>query len=369
MNNTVTLRIQRSAYIERDSDVALIRLDTMNHIAGQMVMINYYGKDGEVETITAVGTKYGVGRDCYSIVSTSPEEVVNYVTEEYLPDVAELVNGAIYISNYTGAWSRVFIWNDEIRKIEPLDESDSLIFYELSTGYRWFWRRGTMYREDDFMDMADFLDILKNLGLDATMDCQFVGELQLKGTTVTEPEIFVKVMKNNVDITNTCEIKILNEQGTEQDIKSITDNTVTIYGSINSTVEYTIHVTIPDEESEELRNLEGTVRMRFVPYTIYGTTIDTDSIDSALDNLNRNNYLWSGSKDLDLQFDSLALQRTLILIPDIFSYPSSIKDRNGLDYIDDYDRVTVTFSGEQYKALLKKDAATIDNFKQILCYE
>ena len=370
MEDTVTLQIHRSAYIERDSDVALIRLDTMNHLEGQPVMINYYGRNGEVETITAVGIKNGVGKDCYSIVSTSHEETVNYITED-LPDVSVLVNGAIYISIYTGVWSKVYYWGDEIRRVDPLDPETSVVYKDLSTGYRWFWNRGRMYREDDFLDLSGLAETIANLELPGDLTSYFLaGSTQLKGTTITSPEIFVQVTKNGHDITNECNIKILNAQEEEQIIKSIEGNIVTIYSTLTKDTTFKIVTTIHNEYTGADEVLESYIEMKFVPYTIYGTTIDTDNKSDAILGLMRpKNILWNGVDDLVLDFGNLDLYRTMILIPDAFSYPNSIKDRNGLDYIDDYDKGTVTFEEETYKTLLKKDAVTINNFKQILCYE
>ena len=148
MQDTVTIKILRSAFIETNHNVALIRLDSMEHKVGQPVMVSYYNTDGDVEYLVALGTKNGVGKDCYSIISTSKEEVINGVVET-LPDVSEVVNDAVYISKYEDEWSKVYIWNNVIKRVDPLDKTKSLIFKDLETGFRWFWSVGKFYRSEE----------------------------------------------------------------------------------------------------------------------------------------------------------------------------------------------------------------------------
>lgn len=40
----------------------------MEHQEGQPVMIQYYDDNSKIKTITAIGTRNGIKKDCYSIV-------------------------------------------------------------------------------------------------------------------------------------------------------------------------------------------------------------------------------------------------------------------------------------------------------------
>lgn len=66
----------------------------MEHQEGQPAMIQYYDDNSKIKTITAIGTRNGVGKDCYSIVSTSDEFIIN---------------DAIYISKYERQWSLLYL--------------------------------------------------------------------------------------------------------------------------------------------------------------------------------------------------------------------------------------------------------------------
>jgi hypothetical protein len=66
----------------------------MEHQEAQPVMIQYYDDNSIVKTITAIGTRNGVKKDCYSIISTSDEFIIN---------------DAIYISKYGRQWSLLYL--------------------------------------------------------------------------------------------------------------------------------------------------------------------------------------------------------------------------------------------------------------------
>lgn len=365
MKDTVTLKILRSAYIETNSDVALIRLDTMEHREGQPVMIQYYDSDSKVKTITAIGTRNGIGKECYSIVSTSDEFIINGV-EETLPDVSQLVNGAIYVSKYEGQWSLVYIWGNEIKRVEALDPNKDQIFKELYTGYKWYWTGEHFHREDDFLNTNEVLTRLDELKLERKLNCNFLrGNLQLAGNKITEPVLYVQIKEGNRDITSSFEFNIVSTVHGQETIKEITEsNYITLYKTIDTTATYTVTAT----SREDGGILTTSCEIKFLPYTLYMKSNVSDK-DTILDRTDFTQTLWGGDTDLNLSFNNLNLEYTVILIPKELGVPSQILDKNGLDYIDDYVINEVIYSDNNYIMLTKMDAISMKSFKQILRYE
>lgn len=395
MQDTVTIRILRSAYIETNSDVALIRLDTMEHKEGQPVMIGYYNTDGDVEYIVALGTKLGVGRDCYSVISTSKEEVINGVVYS-LPDISELVNDAIYICKYDGVWSKVLVWTPEEdegdgeeeateedivpleeeeeattvekrKRVIPLDVTKSKIFKDISTGFRWFWSSGELFREDDFMPRQEVQDKFDKIRLEKifTVKSEF-DSIQPKGTEIKKPVLKIKIMEGAVDVTSMYNFNVVSDIRGKEKINTISGNTMILEDSINTTVIYTITAT----EKESGETLTATCEVAFVPYTLYTTSYSTSISTTTV--RNAKTALWDGVSDLKLEFnmDSSTPVYSVILIPNIFKTPDKILDKHGIDYIDNYNVGTLVYNNENYKILTKKDAVSMSGpFKQILGYE
>lgn len=369
MQDTVTIKILRSAYIETDSDVALIRLDSMEHKVGQPVMVSYYNTNGEVEFIVAIGTKSGVGKDCYSIISTSKEEIVNGVVDS-LPDISELVNDAVYICNYLDKWSRIHIWNQTLKRIDPLDPDKPKIFRDLSTGFRWFWTNGKFYREDDFVNRSEMEERFEAIRPEKTFMAEFQrGIVHLKGERLLEPVLRVQIKEGALDVTNKYSFSVYSTaHGSQETIKSIEGNTMILYKTIDVTATYTITATLKDTEEEEPETLTTVCNIVFVPYTLY-TKCRTNDVNLILSLENFDRVLWGGLDDLDLTFENMNLDYTVILIPADIKVPDQILDKHGLDYKDDYTVENVIYSDENYKLLIKNDAVSIGSFKQLLKYE
>ena len=369
MQDTVTIKILRSAYIETNSDVALIRLNSMEHKIGQPVMVSYYNTDGDVEYIVAIGTRNGVGKDCYSILSTSKEEVINGVVDE-LPDVSELVNDAVYICNYEGEWSRVYIWSHSVKRVDPLDATKSLIFRDIVTGFRWFWVNGKFYREDDFVSRQEIKDRFDNLKPEKIFTAEFLkGTVHLKGEQLLEPVLRIYIKEGAKDVTGDYNISVRSTaHGTHETIKSIEGNLLTLYKTIDVTATYTMTATLQDTNEEIPETLETSCMVVFVPYTLY-TTTQTNDVNSILGNSTFNQILWGGLDDLELVFNNMDFAHTVILIPSDINIPAQILDKHGLDYRDDYTVEDVVYSDEAYKMLVKKDAVSMGSFKQILKHE
>lgn len=78
----------------------------MKYQEGQLVMIQYYDDNSKVKTITTIGTRNGVKKDCYSIqMNLSLMTLRRYC----LTDVSQLVNDVIYINKYERQWSLLYL--------------------------------------------------------------------------------------------------------------------------------------------------------------------------------------------------------------------------------------------------------------------
>ena len=141
-----------------------------------------------------------------------------------------------------------------------------------------------------------------------------------------------------------------------------------LYKTIDVTATYTITATLKDTEEEEPEILTTVCNVVFVPYTLY-TKCRTNDVNLILSLENFDRVLWGGLDDLDLTFENMNLDYTVILIPADIKVPDQILDKHGLDYKDDYTVENVIYSDENYKLLIKNDAVSIGSFKQLLKYE
>jgi hypothetical protein len=116
---TTIIKISRGKYIEDSLDVALIRLDSIFHYYGVLVMINYYTDSSKscIDTVFASGIKDGVGRDCYRIISLHQDPIVWGVSDS-MPDISSLVHGEKYLyQDRHGNWWIVKISPDGTTRV------------------------------------------------------------------------------------------------------------------------------------------------------------------------------------------------------------------------------------------------------------
>lgn len=66
---------------------------------GEEIKIKYRTGPNSIDVLVAIGTKTGIGPGCFSILSTSGAQFVEFVSE--LPDSSSLKNGQLYI--WTGS--------------------------------------------------------------------------------------------------------------------------------------------------------------------------------------------------------------------------------------------------------------------------
>lgn len=169
----IKLKISRSKWIESSRDYAILRLDTgINHMTGQPVMVRYYTDDSQetVDVIFAIGINNGKGHDCYKVVSFG-QNVEVWGVGSTLPTADKLTHSELYLyfDTEVGNWNYVYLSGDD-RKIVPIENNEEVIFYDLSTGYRWFSLNGKVKREDDFYTKSEVDSLLRNLDLNGVAD-------------------------------------------------------------------------------------------------------------------------------------------------------------------------------------------------------
>ena len=365
MENTVTLRISRSGYIEESMAIALIRLDTFTHIVGQPVMVRYYNPDNTVDAITVIGIKNGIGRDCYSIISTSGISVVQKVYKESLPDVSELVNGAYYIcKNELNEWVLAYIKNNTVRSFQQLPSL--ALYYEIDSKRRWFYKDEKLKREDDFLTEADsvnlMLDIIYTI---VPIDLQVTPQenpLPQYPDTITNPSFKIKAINYaGVDILGNCTLKIYNNSG-ELAIR-YTDYANSIYkvtSKVNRNDTYTIEISY--DTGYSVKTIRKKINYKYIEPLYFGSVNTGFEVG---DILNLETMLFDTSEDkLELIFN-LSEELSFVAVPPGHTGFSHIYDIHGNDYMDDYTVGTMRIRDKDYTTYLKKDEVTIDNFKQI----
>ena len=355
MSNAVTIKLSRNARVEENIDVAKLTLDKfIEHKQGQPLIVRYYRdveKDGRIEkiidTLVAIGTKDGKGRDCYSLLTTSGEREVNGIYET-LPDVSLLVNGAIYISRVKGVLSLVYIGeNHTTRYIEPIKEKE-VIFRNLADGYRWFYIDNTIRKETDILTLDQVTDLI-NTSIEkihpAQINIQADRDIYKQGEVSSVIPIFtINVIDYNGDnITEDCELEfyIVSEK---QNISKFPGNRFVPSEPISETTTYTVKV----KYKERYIGTQN-VSIKFLLPSYYGKT-DNNLVE----------FMWDKETEPEKEFNIDLNDEVMI-----FKVPyelTKILDIHGLDYIDDYTKTRVG----DYFVYRKLDRVVINNFKQVI---
>lgn len=327
---------------------AVIHLNKeVKHEFGQPVMVNYLKEDGKVDTIVAIGIRNGFGPDCYSIVSEGGKLYVGGVVYD-LVDVSDLVHNIPYVAYIPelGKWKLIYIDDNGIRR-EIGDLSADEVIYSLSDGHNYYYKDGKVVRDDGITDLLKpEIDSLKlgKLSLSVTPRTGTVRE----GESVENPEfdVIAVLSDSGEDVTRRCNFKI-NKGSTPVScfLDGAENKLGTLQESINNTTEYTIAATYTDSETGATTSVSTKVTIDFVTPVLYGNP--------------EREELWNGSGPLVLYFDLLDSIST-VKVPSSTEPFKHIYDEHGLDYINDYN---VRVVGD-YRIYEKKDAVTINNFKQ-----
>ncbi len=354
-----TIKISRSASIEESRDVALIRLDKhIEHHPGQPVEVLYRTETNTIDSIVAIGVKDGYGRDCYSILASRGEVVVNDVLYE-LEDVSELINGGRYIVLDNNVWKLELLGDDGvIRNIIPLEDiSDVMIYKNLRDGYNWYWRDNILKREDSFYTDEQLTEKVQNMIDESSyvdFSVMYYGETNLYApdTIVTSPKFIVKLSVGSHDYLDRATIKVSSSEHEEEEIKSIEGNILTLYGSFDKDVTFTFTVNYYGV------TYTATSEIRFMKMARYGSIHDGEDVPEYND-LSLKVVYFDPKVGIDLSYD-LQDAKSLLIVPGDISF-KRILDENSLDYIYDY----TSYSMNGYTIYLKKTSTTINNFKQV----
>ena len=363
-----TISISRNKEIQANKDTAMIRLDEWNHIVGNLVMIKYYTDEERtnIDTLFAVGVKEGIGRDCYSIISTAELYVVNDVLYEDPVSVESLVNNQRFLCKQNGVWKILILNSTGYRTYIDIPK-DPYIFRNLADGFQYFYVDGELKREDSFITSEEIEQKLKELeeALDPPKIAQMEiigGTLYPKGSTVSGLQFNLSITNyKDEDITDQFNIRLYKNDGQEEvTIEKIDDNRYRIYEDITVTTTYSLEV-IGDDIT-----LEDSFTISLVDYTLYGKMSEYD--DAIVPGLSQR--LWDGTGEFEFTTD-LENEITVLAIPRGLTSQefTTIKDINGLNYIDDYIKTDYVSYGKYYTIYYKKDQVTINNFKQTFGYE
>lgn len=358
MSSSTKIKISRSKYVERDRHIAILRLNTAEHLTGQPVMVRYYTESGEIDTIFAIGIKDGIGADCYKVISMGGVELVWDVVTE-LPDISSLVHGELYLyRDEKEIWYYVYE-ADNTRQIEEI-KSPPTIFLSIKDNYRWFWRDGQLKREDDFLSAEESDDVMGEviaLVYPATITVTSLSGNIFETGIEQNIDIKVDVVSNGVNITKSCNIFLDNRQ-----ITLSPGNLYTIKG-VNSSKDYKFTAKYLVNKKE--LSTETVLNIRFGHYVYYGTVKpDWEPNEGNIKLLqNKNLSIRSNTRFSNISLD---LEKTIFAYPTSFGELIHIYDANGLDYINDYNVYKTTFQSPivPYNVYVKKHEVTIDNFLQ-----
>lgn len=362
MSSYSKIRISRSKYIERDRSIAILRLDTAEHLLGQPTMVRYYtdSTQSEYDTIFAMGIKDGVGRDCYKIISLGGLELVRDVVTE-LPDVSALVHGELYIYEDTSINKWYYVY--EVNKERQIDEivAPPTIYVSIEDKYRWFWRDGVLKREDDFYTTQEIDNISKEISnifnppvIEVHSNSGYIFET---GTT-QNIDIRINVFDyTGANITNSCDIYIDGEL-----IKLSVGNYYTL---TNVTTTHNYKITASYKLNGKEFNSETILTIQF-GYEVYYGVVPGDWKPTS------DNVVLLDNKKLqiksNIKFSGITLnqEKTVIAYPESFGDLQHIYDINGLDYINDYIVYKVTLKEDNipYFVYLKDYEVSISDFLQ-----
>lgn len=327
------------------------------------------------------------GREFYNIVSTGEEFVVDDVLE-IKPNISYALNGERYLYYYEnetdkirgiGQWRIAKRVGNRLGPGVPITVNACTI-RNLSNDLQYFYQRTTeggettesLKRENDFITPEDLVteidEITDNLKTEIT-ELEIVGgDTYLATSPKDSIQVHVKIENySEVDVTGKFTLSILETENVER----IDDNTIQINDEITTTTTYTLRAI----QEGNNKVIEKSITVYMVRNTYYGKMNSFEIYNLA----GISKTLWNGQGKFEFTVD---LERTIQNnIPSgqitVLAYPkdilsgdiTSIKDGNGLEYINDYETREVSWSGTTYKIYYKKDPVVISGFKQVFSYE
>ena len=332
-------------------------------------------------------TQGSSGREFYNIISTREEFVVDDVLE-IKPYISYALNGERYLYYYEnetdkirgiGQWRIARRVGNRLGPGIPITPVICVI-KNLSNNLRYFYQRTSegdktvelLRREDDFITSNELItgidEITNNLKKEITEFSIIGGDTYSSDNPKSNIQVHVKIEDfGGVDVTEKFTLEILETEN----VRRLDNNTIQINDEITTTTTYTLRAI--QEETNKV--IEKSITVYMVKDTYYGkmNSFEINNLASM------SKTLWNGQGEFEftvnleriIQNNIPGGQITVLAYPkDILSGDiTSIKDGNGLDYINDYETIEVSWSGSTYKIYYKKDPVVISNFKQIFSYE
>lgn len=170
------IQIARRKEVEENRLVAERLLKDRHFLRGELVMVEYEKPEPDFKTgrstgvLLAIGTRNGTGENCFRIISMGGEVPISGVSFDIPPDVSLMYWGNLYL--YVDSNKKVY-YSYKINSREdgengtrveteiPIDKN--IIFNDLSTGYRWFYSKGSLKREDDYYSSTELIHIVEEV--------------------------------------------------------------------------------------------------------------------------------------------------------------------------------------------------------------
>ena len=170
------IQIARRREVEEDRLIAERLLKDRHFLRGELVMVEYEKPEPDFKTgrttgvLLAIGTEDGIGENCFRIISMGGEVPISGVSFDIPPDVSLMYWGNLYL--YVDSNKKVY-YSYKINsrsdgtngtRVEteiPIDKN--IIFWDLSTGYRWFYSGGSLKREDDYYSSAELIHLVEEV--------------------------------------------------------------------------------------------------------------------------------------------------------------------------------------------------------------
>lgn len=378
------IKISRATNIEDRINLAIIRLDSINHYFGQPVMIRYY-EDPEktkINCIFAIGIKDGIGKDCYKIISIKGIKYVRNVVEQ-IPDVSALTHNEIYLwkNDIDEKWSYVYLEGDS-RTVTPIEEDKEYIFTNIENGFNYYYSKNILKREDDFYTKEEIDKLINDLNISEVNekiskieekintiddDLEIIKKdlyplsiyLEIKNSSIplkgipTTLKIKVLVEENKTDVTKSCIIKV-NEKITSID----NDNIISISNILDTT-----DLKITAEYNN--KSVEDTKTIYFGEY-VYLSKVSKDWQVSEENITSLEKEITIKNLNLIKKEFNLNNETIVIAYPKEFGNLTYIYDDNNLNYLYDYEIINddIQINGVDYIVYKKLDSVTINNFKQ-----
>lgn len=112
----------RVELVYENKDSALIALNLINHTEGEVIQIKYKNSSGLLDSLVAMGVSDGVGPENYTLMSDESLPLITSILDE-VPDVSEVVTGAVYVYHTTGGSYHLYYIVDDSRHDEEVSSS------------------------------------------------------------------------------------------------------------------------------------------------------------------------------------------------------------------------------------------------------